>query len=198
MISYLKWNIIELDFSKITILTSSWVWYEVFINDLIYAKLSIDEENELFIYHHRTENMQSLFWFLEKNEKQVFTELIKISWVWWKVAMLILWLGISRLLEAIAYEDKKTIESIKWIGKKMAEKIVLELKDKDFWINLNIENKDDKNNTNKINRDLFVSIKDTLVNMWYTAKNIDDILNKLPEWMEDAGDIIPYIIKELS
>ena len=197
MISYLKWNIIELDFSKLTILTSGGVWYEVFINDLIYAKLSIQEETELYIYHHRTENSQSLFWFLLKNEKEVFSELIKISWVWWKVAMLILWLWTTRLIDAIAYEDKKTIESIKWIGKKMAEKIVLELKDKDFGINITKEEKIE-NSKNKINNDLFVSIKETLVNMWYAPKNIDSVLNNLPEWLENAGEIIPHVIKELS
>lgn len=198
MISYLKWKIIELDFSYLTILTNSGVWYEVFINELIYSKLSIEDEVEMFIYHHRTENSQSLFGFIEKWEKSIFSELIKISWVWWKVAMLILWLWTSRLIEAIAYEDKKTIESIKWIGKKMAEKIVLELKDKDFGININNPKDLVENNVKSINRDLFTSIKDTLVNMWYTPKDVESVLNTLPDWMENAGDIIPYVIKELS
>ncbi len=198
MISYLKWKIIELNFTNLSILTSWGVWYEVFINELIYAKLSIQEDTEIFIYHHRTENSQSLFWFIEKDEKNIFMELIKISWVWWKVAMLILWLWINRLLGAISYEDNKTIESIKWIGKKMAEKIILELKDKDFWINFwEWRNKNGKN-IQIINRNLFSSIKDTLVNMGYNWKDIEGLLNTLPEWMEDAGDIIPYIIKELS
>jgi Holliday junction DNA helicase RuvA len=197
MISYLKWQIIELEFDRLTILTSSWVWYEVFINELIYAKLVLQENAEIFIYHHRTENSQSLFWFTQKDEKIIFNKLIKISWVGWKVAMLILWLWVNRLLESIAYEDNKTIESIKWIGKKMAEKIILELKDKDFWIELwnNIKSSDNKN---ILSKDLFTSIKDTLVNMWYTWKNIDIVLKNLPEWMKEAGDIIPYIIKKLS
>jgi len=198
MISYLKWNIIELDFSKVSILTSGGVWYEVFINELIYAKLSLKEIAELFIYHHRTENSQSLFWFIEKDEKDIFTQLIKISWVGWKVAMLILWLWINRLVEAISYEDNKTIESIKWIGKKMAEKIILELKDKDFWISLWDVKKSWENTNNKLNKNLFSSIKDTLVNMWYVWKDIENILKHLPEWMDEAWDIIPYIIKELS
>lgn len=41
-------------------------------------------------------------------------------------------LGKERLIEAVQSDDSKTIESIKGIGKKMAEKIILELKDKDF------------------------------------------------------------------
>ena len=198
MISYLKWKIIELDFWNLTILTQSWVWYEVFINELIYSRLSIQEEAELYVYHHRTENSQNLFWFNEPLEKKIFTELIKISGVWWKVAMLILWLWINRLIEAISYEDKKTIESIKWIWKKMAEKIVLELKDKDFGVTISSWKDIVENNVKAINRELFTSIKDTLVNMWYTLKDVEKILSELPDWMEDAWEIIPYIIKELS
>jgi len=198
MISYLKWKIIELNFTNLSILTSWGVWYEVFINELIYARLSIQEDTEIFIYHHRTENSQSLFWFVENDEKNIFMELIKISWVWWKVAMLILWLWINRLLSAISYEDNKTIESIKWIGKKMAEKIILELKDKDFWINFWEWKNEKEKNIQITNRNLFSSIKDTLVNMGYNWKDIENLLNTLPEWIEDAGDIIPYIIKELS
>jgi Holliday junction resolvasome RuvABC DNA-binding subunit len=41
--------------------------------------LVLEEESELFIYHHRTENSENLFGFLEKADKQIFTELIKIS-----------------------------------------------------------------------------------------------------------------------
>jgi len=198
MISYLKWNIIELNFTKVSILTAGGIWYEVYINDLIYAKLILKENTELFIYHHRTENSQNLFWFLEKDEKNIFIELIKVSWVGWKVAMLILWLWINTLIEAISYEDNKTIETIKWIGKKMAEKIILELKDKDFWISLWDTKKSWEITNKKLNKNLFSSIKDTLTNMWYIWKDIENILKNLPEWTDEAWNIIPYIIKELS
>jgi len=51
----------------------------VVINELIYAQLTQEQEVEMFIYHHKTENSEMLFGFLEKNDKQVFSELIKIS-----------------------------------------------------------------------------------------------------------------------
>ena len=85
MISYLKWQIIELDFLSATILTSGGVWYSVGINELTYSKLSLDSEVWIYVYHHITEGNQSLFGFVNYEEKKVFTELIKISWVWWKV-----------------------------------------------------------------------------------------------------------------
>ena len=196
MISYLKWTIIELDFLSLTVLTDSWVWYEVWINEKIYTDIVLDTEIELFIYHHITENNQSLFGFIDSGEKKVFKELIKISWIGWKVAMQILSLWIERLINAVNTEDNKTIEWIKWIWKKMAEKIILELKDKDFDIILpkNWWNKIWKN----ISSSLYDSIKTTLTNMWYYPRDIDRILLELPEWMNDAWDILPYVIKELS
>jgi len=196
MISYLKWKIVELDFLSLSILTDSWVWYEVWINELTYSKIALNSDVELFVYHHITEWNQSLFGFLESEEKKVFTELIKISWVWWKVAMQILSLWIERLLLAISWEDNKTIESIKWIGKKMAEKIIIELRDKDFWIS--IKSSQNIKKANSISWDLHISIKSTLTNMGYNSRDIDKVLWELPDWINDAGKIIPYVIKELS
>lgn len=196
MISYLKWKIIELDFLSTTILTSGGVWYNVGINELTYSKLWLESEVWLYIYHHITENNQSLFAFIELEEKKVFSELIKISGVWWKVAMQILSLWIERLILSIQGEDNKTIEGIKWIWKKMAEKIILELKDKDFGIV--ITNSDTVKKANTIPADLHSSIKSTLTNMWYNPRDIDRVIFELPEWINNAGEIIPYVIKELS
>lgn len=196
MISYLSWKIIELDFTHVTILTSGWVWYEVWINELTYSKLWLESEVWMYVYHHITEGNQSLFGFVEAEEKKVFSELIKISWVWGKVAMQILSLWIERLVIAIQGEDNKTIEWIKWIGKKMAEKIIIELRDKDFWVVVGDTETIKKANT--IPADLHSSIKSTLTNMGYNPRDIDKVLSVLPEWMTNAWEIIPYVIKELS
>ncbi len=196
MISLLKWNIKDLEVSSLTILTSSWVWYEVLINELIYSKLILkkDLETEIYIYHHKTENSENLFWFLEIWEKKVFKELIKISWVWWKVAMQIIWIWITRLLDAISSEDNKTIEWIKWIGKKSAEKIILELKDKDFWISFE---KSEEVKKTKIDTDLKKLVLESLTNMWYDIKSVEAILSTSPEELDSVDKLIPYIIKNI-
>ena len=196
MISYLKWKIIELDFLSATILTNWGVGYSVGINELTYSKLWLESEVWIYVYHHITEWHQTLFGFIDMEDKKIFWELIKISWVWWKVAMKILSLWIERLIIAIQWEDNKTIEWIKWIWKKMAAKIILELKDKDFWIVISDTNTVKKANT--ISWDLHSSIKSTLTNMGYNPRDIDRLLWNLPEDMNDAWIIIPYVIKELS
>ena len=197
MISYLIWKIIDLSYNDITLLTLSWIWYNVHINELTYNKLSQDQDTSFFIYHSITENSQNLFGFLNKDEKKIFEELIKISWIWWKIAMQILTIWIDTLLESIGIWDNKKIESIKWVWKKMAEKIILEMKDKDFWIAIWRKNTKIIGFNKKIDENLSNSIKNTLCAMWYNIKHIENALSEVPDWINWAKEMIEYIIKRL-
>jgi len=198
MIGYLQGKIIDLSMQECVILTSGWVGYTVSINDVIYSRIALEETVHFHIYHHRTENSESLFGFLDKADKTVFNELIKISWVGWKVAMLILSLWVEKLIWAVQMADNKTIEGIKGIWKKMAEKIILELRDKDFIVNANITFSSEQKQTIRLPISVSADIKNTLVNMWYQASDVDNILSKLPEGMDDIWSILPYCIRELS
>jgi hypothetical protein len=51
---------------------------------------------------------------------------------------------------------------------------------------------------NNLSPDLHFSIKSTLANMWYNPRDIDRILANLPEWINQANEIIPFVIKNLS
>ena len=198
MISYIKWEIKNIDISTVIILPSSWVWYEFVINELIFSKIHDKKEVELFVFHAISENWQSLFWFLDLEDRVLFKELIKISWVWWRVAQTILSLWSQRLKQAILDDDKKTLESIKWVGKKMAEKIVLELQDKDIVKNAWFAKQDSKSeNETPINKDLKKEILTSLTLMWYNPKKIEEILQNLPSNYSTIESIIPYVIKNI-
>lgn len=199
MLSYIKWYIKNIELNSVIVLTESWVWYEIIINELVYAQIFDKQEVELYVYHNISENWQTLFGFLTFEDRSLFKELIKISWVWWRVAQNILSLGSNRLKKAIFEDDKKTIESVKWVWKKMAEKIVLELQDKDIITHFLSETMTTKKswNTYQIKRDLRSEILSTLTMMWYNAKKIEDILDNLPEWYESVEKIIPYVIKNI-
>lgn len=196
MISYITWKIIDIEASFVNILTQSGVWYEVHINELTYSQIYNLEKVELYIHHSISENFEHLFWFLELQEKKVFRELLKISGIGWKVAIQILSLWVSKLVSAVNSEDYKAIQSIKWVWKKMSEKIVLELKDKDLGIFVDAIESDIKEIV--IENDLYDSIKSSLIHMWYNPKDVDTVLTKLPETYKDASEIIPFVIKELS
>ena len=196
MIGFLRGEVLDLTMWSVMIWTSGWVWYEVFINEITYWELLSREDVDMYIYHHITENDQTLFGFVDVEEKKVFRELIKISGVGGKVALSLLSLRIWNLIQAVQTADNKMIESVKWIGKKMAEKVILELKDKDF-----VKNYAGKTITASgvsIDGSLYENIKFTLTNMGYNPTQIDRVLQDLPEWMNSAATIIPYVIQNLK
>ncbi|MCH2188869.1 Holliday junction branch migration protein RuvA [Candidatus Gracilibacteria bacterium] len=194
MIAYIEGNVLEKSFNTVTLLTNGGVGYEIHIHEGTYSQLPGSGICSLYVYDHITENARSLFGFLEAEEKQVFKELLKISGVGGKVALQILSLGIQNLLQAITQQDNKSIESVKGIGKKMAEKILLELKDKDFGITLSAE----PSSRVSLPQGLSESIQSTLVGMGYTPQDVARCLSQLPPDMTDAADILPYVIQELS
>ena len=200
MIGYISGKILEVSDTNVLVLTDSGVGYEIGINEISFATLATREEAELYVYHHITEWAQSLFWFTTLEERQLFTELIKISGVGWKVALQILSLWKHRLIEAVQNDDKKTIESIKWIGKKMAEKIVLELKDKDF-----VKSHVSQWNESKVGSEqisfpatLLENITGTLQNMGYQTRDIERVLTQVPAHYSSVEEVLPFMIKELS
>lgn len=198
MLAYLKWKIIDLESNSTIILTESWIWYELIINELTYSKLLNEKETEIYVYHHITENSQSLFWFLEKEEKELFKELIKVSWIWWKVANNILSLGIDKIINSVKTEDEATITSIPGIWKKMASKMILELKDKNLFKNASIEIKKEWKVSRKIEASLQSTVIESLTNMWYKKQDIEKALSNLPENIVSVNEIIPFVIKNIA
>ncbi len=201
MIAYISGKILEVSDTSVLILPESGVWYEIGINEITFASLATRQETDLYLYHHIIEWGQSLFGFETIEEKKLFTELIKISGVGWKVALQIMSLWKHRLIEAVQSDDKKTIESIKWIGKKMAEKIVLELKDKDFVKSHIWTSTADNSATPEqimLPATLIENITGTLQNMWYQNRDIERVLLQVPAEYSSVEEILPFVIRELS
>ncbi|NDK08197.1 Holliday junction branch migration protein RuvA [Candidatus Gracilibacteria bacterium] len=197
MISFLSGKIFDLESGKCNILTNCGIGYEVNINDLTHSKILLGDEIDLYIYHNITENNQSLYGFLDKQEKLLFTEFTKVSGVGGRSALNLLDLGSSNIFDALGREDTNFFSQAKGIGKKMAEKVILELKDKDFiktkLINFNNESKEQE----LIFRDVDKQIKSSLVSMGYDSHKIDDILRELPNDIDDMGEILQYVIRNI-
>ena len=200
MLWYITGKILEISESSVLVLTEAWVWYEILINELSFSKLATKEETDLYLYHHITEWHQTLFWFLTLEEKKLFTELLKISGIGGKAGLQILMLGKERLIEAVQADDSKTIESIKGIWKKMAEKIILELKDKDFvkgYVSVGSADLRSAHKQLSLPPTILENIKTTLQNMGYQNRDIERVLQILPEEYSSLEQILPFMIREL-
>lgn len=197
MIAYISGKILSVSDHSVLVLPHSGIGYDIAINELTYSKIATLEDVDLYIHHHISEATQALYGFIEIEEKKVFLELIKISGIGWKVALAILSLGIDYIIRAVQNEDKAAVEQIKGIGKKMAEKIILELKDKDFIKGKSFIPKGDSPQT-QLPASLMENIKSTLTNMGYRPRDIDLVLGKLPTDIDTPEKILSYMIKELS
>ena len=107
------------------------VGYDLQISLNTYSAISNKESGRLFTYLHITENAQTLYGFNDTDEKELFLLLIGVSGVGAATArMMLSGLKPEEIIRCIANNNSKQLESIKGIGKKTAERIVLELKDK--------------------------------------------------------------------
>jgi Holliday junction DNA helicase RuvA len=131
MIAYLKGNLIQKS-TNLAILDVGGVGYRVWIPLSTYLQLgNINENTELFIYTHLTDNSLSLYGFSTEEEREIFLKLISISGIGPKLALNILsGIGASDLEDAIQKSDVARISLIPGIGKKTALRIALELQEK--------------------------------------------------------------------
>ena len=130
MIAYLKGKLFYKD-PTFVIIDISGVGYHVKISLQTYSKIKDEEHIMLLTYLHIKEDAHTFFGFKEEGEKRLFLHLLSISGVGPNTALMILSSLSSEELEyAIAHEDFKTIQNVKGVGAKTAQRIVLELKDK--------------------------------------------------------------------
>jgi Holliday junction DNA helicase RuvA len=108
------------------------VGYDVTISVATFSELPAEGgEAKLFVHTHVREDQIALFGFADTREKRLFERLLTISGIGPKLAITVL-SGISsdRLVAAIRGGDHATLTKVPGIGKKTAERVVLELKDK--------------------------------------------------------------------
>ncbi|MCY7292433.1 MAG: Holliday junction branch migration protein RuvA [Ferruginibacter sp.] len=107
------------------------VGYEVNITLNTFAAIETFTEGKLFTYLQIKEDAHTLYGFFEKEEKEMFVMLISVSGVGAATArMMLSSLRPEEVENAITTGNLRLIESVKGIGKKTAERLVLELKDK--------------------------------------------------------------------
>jgi Holliday junction DNA helicase RuvA len=107
------------------------IGYEIQISRGDFNKTTIGEKITFQTYHHVREQSQELFGFIEPDAKQLFEQLLSVKNVGPKVALAVLDTGPSSAVRAaIASGEVKFLQSAKGVGKRAAEQMVVELRDK--------------------------------------------------------------------
>lgn len=132
MIDYISGKIAELTPTRV-VLDNSGIGYAIEISLQTYAALESQKEAKVYIYHHiqSSSDVEMFYGFSSKDERSIFELLISVSGVGVNTARVILSsFSADELREAILSENVAAIKSVKGIGLKTAQRMVLELKDK--------------------------------------------------------------------
>ena len=138
MIAYLTGQIL-FKRKNFLIVHPSTLGYQVFVAPNLYADLTVGDEIQLYIHDHIKEDARDLYGFKSFDELEMFELLLSISGVGPKSALGIMAISnLEELKTAIASGDVAMLNKVSGIGKKTAERIVLELREK--MATLNFEN----------------------------------------------------------
>ena len=130
MIGYIKGKVLSF-YDGTVILENNGIGYEIMCSASIYQKLIAEGQGEVYTYLAVREDGISLYGFISIEEKNMFLKLISVSGIGPKMGITVLSnMSLSDLAVKIATSDVKGLTSVKGMGKKTAERIILELREK--------------------------------------------------------------------
>ena len=155
---------------------------------------AIGDETKLSLYTHLQvkEDAHTLYGFVSKDEKTLFRELIRVSGIGPKVALAILsHLNIASLINAIANEEDELLAKTPGIGKKTAQKLIVELKDRLAKLELHNTN-NQMSNTSKPN---FSKAAEALQTLGFKVKETEKMLANINDDSLSTEELIRLALK---
>ncbi len=195
MYAYLSGTVLSLEEGRLVIKPDGMgLGFEVLVTSITLAHVRVGDPKELFIHHHITDVSEALFGFESVEEKAVFRKLLKVNGVGGKTALSLLAIGLVPLVRAIETSDEKVLGSVSGIGKKTALKIIVELAKE-----INSESlMADGFEQPKLAPQSHAEISETLINMGYDKRAVEQVLAKLPEELSTLEERVIWSIRTLA
>jgi Holliday junction DNA helicase RuvA len=191
MIGQLNGRLIEKNPTELLI-DCSGVGYEVRISLNTFSALGSDEAIRIFTKLIVREDAHILYGFFTKEERDIFNLLISVSGIGPNTAMIMLSsLTPDDVVHAIQSEDVRTIQSIKGIGAKTAQRVIIDLKDKVIKLNTSSENIFTQHNTNRFDA------LNALISLGFDKKSVEKVLDKISSGNESVEELIKGSLKLL-
>jgi Holliday junction DNA helicase RuvA len=131
MIAYIDGKLAYKDHAQ-AILDVNGVGYEVRISLTTFSKLPAEgEKTKLYAFQHIKEDAHTLYGFLDPNERALFLHLISVSGIGPGTGIVMVSsMSVGEIRQAIINEDVRSIQSIKGVGPKTAQRVILDLRDR--------------------------------------------------------------------
>lgn len=168
------------------------VGYEVKISLNTFSQLSESESIKIFTKLIVREDAHILYGFYTKDEREMFNLLISVSGIGPNTALIMLSsLSSEEIAIAIQTEDVATIQKVKGIGAKTAQRVIIDLKGKVLKFSSESENIFSKNNTNRFDA------LTALVSLGFDKKSAEKVLDKIDTGNETIEQLIKGALKLL-
>jgi Holliday junction DNA helicase RuvA len=191
MIGQLNGKLIEKNPTELLI-DCAGVGYEVKISLNTFSAIGNDEAIRLHTRLIVREDAHILYGFATKEEREMFNHLISVSGIGPNTAMIMLSSLIpDEIAHAIQSEDVRTIQSIKGIGAKTAQRVIIDLKDKMLKMTFSAENMFSQNNTQRFDA------LTALVSLGFDKKAADKAIDKIATGNETVEQLIKEALKIL-
>ncbi|MES2798592.1 MAG: Holliday junction branch migration protein RuvA [Bacteroidota bacterium] len=191
MIHHLNGKLVE-KHPTLLIIECGGVGYEVKISLNTYSVLGSAESIHIFTRQVIREDAHFLYGFATKEEREMFGFLTSVSGVGATTAMIMLSsLTPDQIIHAIQTDDVPVIQSIKGIGTKTAQRLIVDLKDKVLKISVNSENIFAANNTNRFDA------LTALLSLGFDKKNVEKALDKVTVGEQSVEELIKQALKTL-
>ena len=188
MIAHIQGKLVEKTPTEVVI-DCGGVGYHINISLHTYSLLPNSDQIKLFTYLQIKEDAHTLFGFVEKSEREIFKMLLSVSGIGASIARTMLSsLEPKQIIQAIASGDVGTVQSIKGIGIKTAQRVILDLQDKVLKLYDLDEVSMAQNNTN---RDEALSALEVL---GFVRKASEKVIEKIIK--EDPDASVESIIKK--
>ncbi len=191
MIAHINGKLVEKNPTTL-IIECGGIGYEVKISLNTFSAIGSEESVKVFTQFIVREDAQLLYGFATKEEREMFNHLISVSGIGPNTAMIMLSsLVPEEIAHAIQVEDVRTIQSIKGIGVKTAQRVIVDLKDKMVKMSFSPQISAMGHNTNRFDA------LTALVSLGFDKKNAEKAIEKVSQGEETVEQIIKGALKIL-
>jgi Holliday junction DNA helicase RuvA len=191
MISFLRGKIIHKSLNS-AILEVNNIGYQIFAGENFLAELRLNAEAEIYTHHTIREDASDLYGFKNSEDLELFGLLLTVSGVGPKSALGVLSLASAGdIKEAIARDDASLLTKVSGIGKKTAERVVLELKNKIIRTagTTTVLSSLTSGSSDEI---------DALMSLGYSLSEAREALNALGSEIMDSGERVKAALKKMA
>ena len=193
MLAYLKGKLIHKNNSAAIVLVHDAVGYQVFMPENLLAPLHVGTEIELYLHHQVREEADDLYGFKNIADLELFQLLLSVSGVGPKSALAVLALAEAEdVREAIIRGDAGLLTKVSGIGKKTAERVVLELKSKILKTFGGTILADSANGTSAGDE------IDALMALGYSFPEAREALNQVPAELKTSAERVKFALKKIK